>query len=113
MTNIQNIDNKECFNKIKFPLKIRGILKIKKIKKKKKRKHSIGISLFGYEKHSIYVSKECYEEKHFDLLWIGEKGKIHYVLIKDFNTFMYDNILHHGKYIFAVIFYRLLVQKKY
>ena len=69
--------------------------------------------VFGYEKYSIYVSKECYEEKHFDLLLIGEKGKIHYVLIKDFNTFMYDNILHHGKYIFAVIFYRLLVQKKY
>ena len=109
MTNIQNIENKESFNKIKFPLKIRDILKIKK----KKRKNSIGISLSGYEKYSIYVSKECYEEKHFDLCLIGEKGKIHYVLIKDFNTFMYDNILHHGKYIFAVIFYRLLVQKKY
>ena len=29
-----------------------------------------------------------------DLLLIGEEGKRHYVLIKDFNTFMCDHILH-------------------
>ena len=28
---------------------------------------------------------------------IGEEGKRHYVLIKDFNTFMYDHTLHCGK----------------
>ena len=37
------------------------------------------------------------KEKHADLLLIGEKGKGRYVLIKDFNTFMYDHILHHEK----------------
>ena len=28
---------------------------------------------------------------------IGEEGKGHYVLIKDFNTFMFDHTLHRGK----------------
>ena len=27
---------------------------------------------------------------------IGEQGKRHYVLIKDFNTFMYNHTLHRG-----------------
>ena len=38
--------------------------------------------------------KKCREEKHVDLLLIGEEGKIHYVLIKDFNTFMDNHTLH-------------------
>ena len=48
------------FKDIKFPVKIRDIYKIEK-------KNSIGISVFGYEnkeKHPIYVSKKCFEEKH-------------------------------------------------
>ena len=40
--------------------------------------------------------KKCYEEKHVDILLIGEEGKRHYVPIKDFNTFMYDHTLHRG-----------------
>ena len=28
---------------------------------------------------------------------MGEKGKRHYVFIKDFNTFMYDHTLHRGR----------------
>ena len=124
MINIQNIDDNECFkwslvrytnpaelnprkitkaNKdfakkldfkgIKFPVKIRGIRDIHKIKKKR-------ISVFGYEnkeKHPIYVSKKCCEEKHVDFLLIEEGGKRQYVLIKDFNTFMYDCTLQCGK----------------
>ena len=107
MINIQNIDDSECFkwylvrylnpvdhnprritkadkgfaNKldfenIKFPLKIRDIHKIEKIAQKNKT-----------------VSKKCSEEKHVDLLLIGEEVKRHYVLIKDFSTFMYDHTL--------------------
>ena len=52
---------------------------------------SIGISVFGYEnkeKHPIYVPKKCCEEKHVDLLLTGEKGN---VLLKNFNSFMYDH----------------------
>ena len=40
---------------------------------------------------------KCFEEKHVDLLLIGEENKKHHVLIKDFNTFMYDHTLYHGK----------------
>ena len=64
-------------------VKIRDIHKIKK-------KNSIGIpSSFAM----IYTLKKC-EDKHVDLLLIGEGEKKHYVLIEDFNTFMYDHTLH-------------------
>ena len=124
LTNIQNIDDNECFKwclvrylnpadhnprritktdkdfaerpdfkEIKFPVKIREIQKFEK-------KNSIGISVFGYEnkeKYLIYVSKKCCEEKHVDLLLIGEVEHKFYVLIKDFNRFMYDYSLHRGR----------------
>ena len=32
-----------------------------------------------------------------DLLLIGKEGKRNYFLIKDFNIFMYDHILHRGR----------------
>ena len=51
---------------------------------------------FAYEnkeKHPIYVSKKFSEEKHFfDLLLIVKEEKRHHVLMKDFNTFMYDHV---------------------
>ena len=124
MINIPNIDDNECFKwsivrylnpadhhptrntetdkdfaetndfkDIKFPVKFRDIHKIEE-------KNSIGNSVFSYEnkeKHPIYVSKKCCEKKHVDLLIIGELGKRHYVLIKDFNTLIYDHTLHCGK----------------
>ena len=31
-----------------------------------------------------------WEDKHVDLLLIGEREKKRYILIKDFDTFMYD-----------------------
>ena len=40
------------------------------------------------------------KKDHVDLL-IEEKGKRHYVLFKDFNTFMYNHTLHHGKKTFC------------
>ena len=46
--------------------------------------------------YSIYVSQKCCEDKHVDLLLIKEESKRHYVLIKDFSTFMYDYTLHCG-----------------
>ena len=55
-------------------------------------KTSIGISIFGYEskeKYQIYVSKKIYEEKYVDAVLIGEEDKKDYLLIKDFNRFMY------------------------
>ena len=76
-----------------FPVKIRDIHKIEE-------RNSIGISVFGYEnkgKDPVYVSKKCCEDNHVDLLLIGKGEKKHYVLIKYFNTFMYDHILHRGR----------------
>ena len=58
------------------------------------------MSIFGYEnkvKYPIYMSKKCCEDKHVDLLLIGEESKRHYVVIKDFNTFMYNYTLHRGR----------------
>ena len=64
-------------------------------------------------------SKKCYEDKPVDFQLIGEKDKKYYVLIKVFNTFMYEHTLHVWSYFtswkkntFAVIVYKLLVQKK-
>ena len=41
--------------------------------------------------------KKCCEDKHVDLLLIGEEEKKHYVLMIEFNTLMYDHILHPGR----------------
>ena len=41
--------------------------------------------------------KKCCEEKHVDLLLIGEEGKRQYALIKDFNTSMCNHTLHRGR----------------
>ena len=86
---------------MKFPVRIRDILKIEK-------KNSISISVFGYEKkekHLIYVSKKCYEKKHVDLSLIGEEGKI--------MELYYNYIQITEKNIFIVIVCKPLVQKKY
>ena len=45
---------------------------------------------------SIY-EKKYFEEIHVDLLLIGEENKKHYLLIKVFNTFVFDHTLHHGR----------------
>ena len=35
--------------------------------------------------------------KHIDFLLVGEDGKRHYVLVKDFSTVMYDHTLYREK----------------
>ena len=45
-------------------------------------------------KNPIYESKKCCEEKHVDLLLVGEGEKKQYVFIKDFNRLIYDHTLH-------------------
>ena len=59
------------FKDIKFPAKIRDIHKVEI-------KNSISISVFSYEnkeKHPIFLSKKCCEEKYVDLLLIEEGEK--------------------------------------
>ena len=55
--------------------------------------------MFGYEKGQpfpIHISKEEFEDQ-MNLLLIAKDKKRHYVLIKDFNTFMYNQAKHKNK----------------
>ena len=77
------------YSGIEFPIKINQYNKIEK-------QNEININVFGYENkqpYPIYVSKEKYKN-HMELLLITEKENKHYVLIKDFNRFMYNKTKH-------------------
>ena len=45
---------------------------------------------------SVYP-KKYREEKHVDLLLKEKEGKMHYIVIKDSNTFMYDHTSYDRK----------------
>ena len=60
------------------------------------RQNSIKINVFGYEEkqpYPIHISKETFKDQ-MNLLLITEDEKKHYVLIKDFNKFMYHQSKH-------------------
>ena len=81
---------------------------------KLKKKEMYRISVFGYEnkdKYPIYASINIFQ-RHVDLSLIGEEYERHYILIKDFNTFMYNHTLSRGRKHFVVIVYKRLVQQK-
>lgn len=74
---------------IEFPVDVKQYNKIEK-------QNNININVFGYENKQpfpIYVSKEKFDD-HMNLLLITEDEKMHYVLIKDFNKFMYHRTKH-------------------
>ena len=80
------------YSNIKFPVELNQYNKIEK-------QNEININVFGYENkqpYPIYISKEKYE-KHMELLFITEDENKHYVLIKDFNRFMYNQTKHEHK----------------
>ena len=65
---------------------------------------SIRINVFGYEKRQpfpIHISKETFKEQ-MNLLLITKDEKRHYVLIKDFNKFMYNQSKHKEKMHFCM-----------
>ena len=77
------------YSGIEFPVGVKHYNKIEK-------QNSININVFGYENkqpYPIYVSKEKYED-HMELLLVTENENMHYVLIKDFNKFMYNQTKH-------------------
>ena len=77
------------YSNIDFPVSVKHYNKIEK-------QNSINISVFGYENkepYPIYVSREKYED-HMELLLITKNENKHYVLIKDFNKFMYNQTKH-------------------
>ena len=79
---------------IEFPVTFKQINKIEK-------QNNICINLFGYEekqKFPIYISKEKFTD-HMELLLITEGENNHYVLIKNFNKFMFNQTKHeHSKH---------------
>ena len=77
---------------IEFPVSQKHYNKVEK-------QNSIRINVFGYEKGQpfpIHISKEKFEDQ-MNLLLITKGEKKHYVLIKDFNTFMYNQTKHKNK----------------
>ena len=82
---IQNLN----YSGIEFPVTVKQYNKIEK-------QNEININVFGYEDkqpYPIHVSKERYENC-MNLLLITENENKHYVLIKDFNKFMYNQTKH-------------------
>ena len=74
---------------IEFPVSQKQYNKIKA-------QNSIRINVFGYEKEQpspIHISKETFEDQ-MNLLLTTEDEKRHYVLIKYFNSFMYNQSKH-------------------
>ena len=83
---VENLD----YSGIEFPVATKQYNKIEK-------QNEININVFGYEDkqpYPIYVSKEKYEDHMNLLLLITENKNNHYVLIKDFNKFMYNQTKH-------------------
>ena len=77
------------YNGIMFPVSQKQYKKIEKQK-------SIKINVFGYEERQPYpirISKETFEDQ-MNLLLITEDEKKHYVLIRDFYRFMYNQSKH-------------------
>ena len=90
-------EDKEMINElnyegIEFPASQKHYNRVEK-------QNNIRINVFGYEKGQpfpIHISKETFEDQ-MNLLLITEDEKKHYVLIKDFNTFMYNQTKHKNK----------------
>ena len=81
--------NELNYDGINFPLSQKHYNKVKK-------QNSIRINVFGYENGQpfpIHISKETFEDQ-MNLLLITKDEKKHYVLIKDFNAFMYNQSKH-------------------
>ena len=77
------------YTNIEFPVTVKQINKIEK-------QNDININVFGYENkqpYPIYISKEKFEDQ-MNLLLITDDENKHYVLIKDFNKFMYNQTKH-------------------
>ena len=90
---VKNLD----YSGIEFPVTTKHYNKIEK-------QNNININVFGYENrqpYPIYVSKEKYEDC-INLLLITEEKNKHYVLIKDFNSFMFNKTKHKERKHFCI-----------
>ena len=81
--------NEMNYEGIEFPVSQKHYNKVEK-------QNSIRINVFGFEDGQafpIHISKETFEDQMKLLLITKDKNK-HYVLIKDFNVFMYNQSKH-------------------
>lgn len=95
------------YSEIQFPVTVKQYDKIEK-------QNNIRINVFGYENlqsYPIYVSKEKYEAC-MNLLLITKDENKHYVLIKDFNTFMYNQTKRKAKKHFCMFCLQCFSSKK-
>ena len=77
------------YTDIEFPVTVKQYNIIEKL-------NSINVNVFGYElgqPYPIYISKEKYQD-HMELLLITKGENKHYVLMKDFNKFTYNQTKH-------------------
>ena len=84
--------NELNYDGIDFPLSQKHYNKAEK-------QNSIRIIVFGYENGQpfpIHIFKETFEDQ-MNLLLITKDEKKHYVLIKDFNAFMYNQLKHNER----------------
>ena len=80
------------YSGIEFPISKKDYSKIEK-------KNGIRVNVFGYENEQpfpIHISKEDFKME-LNLLLLDSDGKKHYVLIKDFNSFMFKQTKHKSK----------------
>ena len=83
---------------IEFPVSQKHYNKVEK-------QNSVRINVFDYEKGQpfpIHISKETFNDQ-INLLLITKDEKKHYVLIKDFNAFMYNQSKHKEKKHFCML----------
>ena len=81
--------NELNYDEIDFPLSQKHYNKVEK-------QNSIRINVFGYENKQpfpIHISKETFKDQ-MNLLLIAKDEKKHYVFIKGFNAFMYNQSKH-------------------
>ena len=71
--------------------------------------------MFGYENRQTIPNLRFKKdfERHVDSLMIEKESQSRYVLIKDFNTFIYNQTLHLDRKHFVTIFCNVLVLYKY
>ena len=95
------------YSDIMFPLDINDYKKIED-------RFQMQVNVFSYENkvYLLYISKISYDQM-LNLLLITEKGKFHYVFIKDFNRLMFSRTKHKGKKHYCISCYKVLLQKKF
>ena len=93
---------------MEFPISIKDYNKIEV-------QNSIKVNVFGYEDkqfYPIFVSQGS-NEKVLNLLLVTEGEKKHYVLIKDFNSLMYNKTKHRERKYFCMHCLQCFRPKKY